>query len=305
MKEIIRTISECDFTPESILRYQEALITGLGNLPIIQIKIDKGRAVYRCRKHTLPFNLFTNESEISYRTDIEKIQSYGRCNTVNSSKFYGSMVSSEIKDGFVTSIFETSALMNEDKDGHEIYTIGMWKAKEDFYIPVIPSFGKNSKENLLTKELNSWYDNIPSEYIDFYKKIGNEFSKKVDWDNNDLYGISAITSEILLKKSDGIAYTSVKANQKSFNVAFNPETFDDKFSLYRVGVGDLLSFNKKAEYRHLYISEVTKGESFKFINVPNKAYRSLDSIIENYEREGVSKKYIISKINHFFSRLEN
>jgi hypothetical protein len=111
MKSINDLIKIFDYSNAHGELLRQNLISELNNLPIITMKFHKGRAVYRCRKHdsTNEKERFYFESDISYRRDIQNIKSIGRCNYFNSSKFYGSITTEEVKKAGSSALFFETA----------------------------------------------------------------------------------------------------------------------------------------------------------------------------------------------------
>ncbi len=301
MKSINDLIKTFDYSNAHGELLQQKLISEANGLPIISMKFLKGRAVYRCRKHdsNSEKKRFYFESDISYRRDIQNIKSIGRCNYFNSSKFYGSITTEELKNvGYTASIFETSKLPRDNEDGYEIYSIGMWTANEDIDLLEINLLEDEINESEKNRERQTAFEihkeNLNDDQRAFYELIGKEMSKKVKSNDNDKYLISALTSEILLQTEIGIVYPSVQTESKGMNVVFNPINFDKYFTLKRVLIGDFFKFKQESLFRNLFICEDASIYPFKYVE--EKSYLTVQQVIEFFADRNISKDYIISKL---------
>lgn len=315
MEQLIETIRKCDFSYHSLSLFEEALLATKAKLPIVEYKIRKGQAVYRCRRMNKTSNIFYFESDISYRKDIANITTFGRANTPRQSVFYGSLTSEELPDGILPTIKETSGMFIEPEDqvwheGYESYTIGMWTAKEDIYVSVIPPAGKFKKQTKLNEQISRAFEEgeknsvtpISPEAKEFYNLMGHEICKDVQPGAHMQYGVTAIFSAYLLSQRIGIAYPSVKTEQQVLNVAFEPQKFDQLFNFERAGVVDLFKFGKDAMIRHLWVAESKNGYPLKYEDVPEKSYVSLDAVIHHFKSKGFSDIQLIGKILDYYNR---
>ncbi|MEY5040572.1 MAG: hypothetical protein RLZZ414_97 [Bacteroidota bacterium] len=274
-------------------------------MPVIFLKLNKGRAIYRCRKNSPPSDLYYFEKDISFRTDLKNINSFGRVNFPQSSKFYGSIskpVKDENIDGYLISVAETSKLFREDLDGFERFTIGMWEFKEDMEAMIIvPDFENQEaikKNEELIQKFNQFKNslNLDDEQIEFIRLIGKEFSKKANINNE--YAISALFGEMMLEKKEinAIAYPSVQAGYSGINVVLNPDTANSNLVLKKVLVADLFKFKKEIFFNHVYFSELENGSPFKWEDIKEPTYTNLNTIIDFFEKQGIDKNYIIHKL---------
>jgi hypothetical protein len=313
MEKLIESIKSCDFSYHSLSKVQEALLSAKAKLPVVEFKIQKGQAVYRCRKMTKTSNIFYFESDISYRKDIANITSFGRANLPNQSVFYGSLTSEEINDGILPSIRETSAMFIEPEDevlheGYESYTVGMWIAKEDTYVNVIPPAGQYKKPSKLNDDIDRAFENgkyqsnTSDEIKEFYSLIGHEMCKDVLPGAHLQYGISAIFSSFLLSQRTGIAYPSVKTDQKVLNVAFTPQKFDELFIFQRAGIVDVFKFGKDAMVRHLWVAESKNGYPLKYEDVPSESFVPLETVVQYFKNKGFNDTALIGKILDYYNR---
>lgn len=280
------------------------------NIFALLITIPKGRAIYRCRRNNPMEELYYFEKDISYRTDLKNIKSIGRANHPFSSKFYGSLTpinkdKSETNnlEGYDLSLFETSEMCRNDGEGIESYTIGMWVLKEDLKAFVVIPDKDNKNLSDLNYELTETYEkfkhelNLTNEQVEFMELIGKEFSKEVKNGESQQYGISSTFAEFMLeKKINAIAYPSVQAKMKGFNIVMNPCTADSYLKLERVVAVDLYKFKTIIQLNHLYISELKNNYPFHWENVPKESYSDIRTIIQQFNSNDIHSSDIISAL---------
>lgn len=315
MEELLHLMETCTYSNEELVRFDELLRSSLGKLPSISMPLVKDRAIYRCRKHTLPFYSFHHEHEISFRTDLENIQQFGRCNVPNTSVFYGSITSGKvIRDGYDISILETTGLhdngdVGSHKEGYELFTFGMWQATRELNIFVVPPSKNHADRSDLNKEIKDQFKGLcdahelSEQHIKFYNLMGDEFAKVVQPNRHMEYGLTSVFSEIILGLPgvDGIAYPSVKAELAGFNAVFNPDIVDTSFELKRVGIGDLFKFKNHFMFRHQKVAEYIKGKPLVYNDAPAKSKISLKEVIENYKKvDDIDEHYIINQLLNYF-----
>jgi hypothetical protein len=316
LNELNRLLTRFNFTHKDLFDFENHIEHTLKKLPASKIKIKKGRAIYRCRKYNLPIkSLFYFESDLSFRTDLGNISSFGRCNVKNDSVFYGSIYSNPnrktsinnkpqmVDPGYMTAIFETTTLLDPPKstkvsEGVEIYGVGMWEATEDLDVFIMPPDeiwqGKSelADELLETHEKNMMQANASKEIREFYNIMGVEFSKYMHDKPNDEYGISALFSANTLRSAGGVAYSSVKMEHNGFNIALTPDTIESKFKFIRAGIGELWKFGKEMYFRFTSESERAQGIPlvYNHIGVPKF---SVEEMIAYYENKGIDRNHIV------------
>lgn len=306
MKKTNEIISEFNYNEAHVEILQRSLIKELGGLPTRQRRIYKGQAIYRCRKQCSIDRLFRSSSDLSYRKDIEKIHQFGRCNFSYSSKFYGSLASPEVDNGYVTAISETSSLFRDDREGCEIYSVGMWIAKENIDLMAVKPPSNRLSESTVQKELRSFFDanllenGLNVHQKDFYELFRNEMIKKVATKENNQYFISSAISEILLQIETGILYPSVQTESKGLNVVFNPFNFDKNFYLHKILVGELFKFKKECLFRNLLICDVAEKDSFEYYYVDKKSYSNKTQVIEFFNKKNITTEHIMKTLNGQF-----
>lgn len=303
MNELLQELTICDYSRESVGRIYDLFRKELKTLPITEMIIKKGRIIYRVRQHETQ-NSFTQhfkEEHIFCRTDLKNILDYGRCNVPLSSAFYGCIRSDEIEEGYVPSIMETTDMYDkpdstEFKEGYERYTLGMWKLTQDIRVMVIPPSGSNIQpskiSDLLLDEFESLVDSVKMsrDHKRLYMLLGREFSKNMVDMPNHHYAISALFSQIVLGANiQGIAFPSVRAYQKAFNIVLLPNFAKQSLELSRAGIIEFFKVKNHGYFRNLYYTDVEKGKPFEFTRVPENTTKSLKDIKDYYRSVGIYK----------------
>ncbi|MHB8260043.1 MAG: hypothetical protein ACYDEC_07215 [Bacteroidia bacterium] len=298
MKSINDIIKSFDYSSAHGELLQQKIKSELNGLPTIAMKFQKERYVFRCRKHDLTNEkkFFYFESDISYRRDIQNIKSIGRCNCSYSSKFYGSIITEEVKEaGYAPSIFETSKLLRDNEDGYEIYSIGVWSANEDIELLEINLLDDESETNRERQAaLKPHKDDLNDDQREFYELIGKEMSKKVKSNENEKYFISALTSEELLKEEIGIVYPPVQTGGKGMNVVFNPINFDKYFTLKSILFGEFFKFKQESFFNNLFICEDASIYPFKYVYA--NSCKTIPEIVNCFAAKNITPDYIISTL---------
>ncbi|WP_324720835.1 hypothetical protein [Salinimicrobium sp. HB62] len=238
LKEIISSIKEADLSKVSYNKLVSAL-TSLQFVPFVTAKLRKGHSIERARINK-PQEIFTTESQISYRTDYSNIMSYGRANVPHFSLFYGAFQSDVIRHPRLVNLLETSEIFrnlekNEVENADFIMTVGKWIIKEDIEV-VEMVFDENSIKNSadirrsyefhlekLTKEHPQHQDQFEL-ILQFFS---NQFAKKEINFHYD-YMISAAYTDMAInwRGHKGITYPSVKTDYQGHNVVLTPFVVD-------------------------------------------------------------------------------
>ena len=183
--------------------------------------------------------------------------------------------------------YETLPFLNiTDSSGYAKVTCGNWFTKEDLnLLAIIPYTQKYEKENFISEMKRSYDANLketPIEYltkasIDFLELISSEFSKNVGIDNDYDYMISAIFTEILIKRNsfDGVFYPSIKSNKTCYNVALSPVNIN-KISLLIAIECSIFKNKERIEFCEDAIALVDEYGNFNWKEMGN----SHQSIIE-------------------------
>ncbi|MBL0048871.1 MAG: hypothetical protein IPP32_12330 [Bacteroidetes bacterium] len=307
MKRTNEIIKSFDYSVNQTEELLSSLSGELRMLPLITTTIAKGQKIFRCRPIRKVSDIPHSESEISYRPDEKEIKTIGRCNWLESSKFYGSIKSGNEDEnnkekkyipGDVTAIAEISDLARNDKDGSEVYAVGVWEAIEDFKLSVLKPPSTISSESLIVTEIRNAYnetfknDNLSDDLIEFLELYGKHMVQKVGPDENEKYMISSLISETLLDFIPGMIYTSVQSDHKGLNVVMNPHDFVKYFALNHVVIGEYFKFKNHATFGAVSVCEDTNVIPFQY-KLPSEKDRLIYSeIIALFIREGISRDYM-------------
>jgi hypothetical protein len=315
LHQLNRLLKRFNFSRKDLVEFEDHIVHTLKNFPASKMKIQKGRAIYRCRKYNLPLeSLFCFESDLSYRIDLSNISDFGRCNVAENSVFYGSTYSPikkngveeklEMKDpGYVTAILETTSLVDSPRstkvsEGVEIYGVGMWEATEDFDVFIMPPNKLWGKESELAKHLleihekNMKYVSASDEIREFYNIMGSEFSKYMHDRPKAEYGISALFSSHTVVSGGGVIYSSVKQEHNGLNIALTPDTIDNKFKFKRAGIAELWKFGKDSHLRFTEVAERNHGIPLVYKKVKDFDF-SVEKMIYYFENKGIDPNHII------------
>lgn len=299
MEKTNELIKSFDYSDRQIDLLMDSLNKEIDYFRYTGFEIKKGTKIFRARKQNNLKKLFSFESELSYRLDVKNIVNFGRCNLEQSSKFYGSPHAVDF-DGDVTVIAETSALSRENIDGCETYSVGMWEAKENVNLFAIKPPFDEKKESVFYKELIREFEiafpRMSNSQQEFYELIGQEFGKKVKKNEGREYAISAAVSEVLTERTNGVVYSSVQTGSRGINIVMNPEKFDNFFKFIGLGVGVLFKFQNHIEFCWEYECRNLEVQPFKYLPVAEVSRTSLTELIYRFERMGINKDYIISKL---------
>lgn len=182
---------------------------------------------------------FKNVSALSYKPQKFN-QIFQRASTPQKTMFYGSIVpeiqgTTEPTTARITILFEISEFVRDTKTIGELdITFSAWEVTEDIDLVSIVHHKGFQRPTQLSNNLQQQFkklisDNpeleIPSLEISAF--LAGEFAKESIGHHTD-YKISAIYSEIVSEKYDGILYPSVRLAGEGINIALKPETVDTK-----------------------------------------------------------------------------
>lgn len=280
-------------------------------LPIMGKKVPIGTQIFRCRPHGNNNDFFYFERDISYRTDLQNIKSFGRGNFPNSSKFYCSISTEEVKEGYVTSIYETSLNLRNNHNGIEFYTVGMWTTQKELEVVAVKPDSLNEHLSKSNEDLVKIFNDYKSkqsfnEYeLEFHELIGKEFTKKVKNGNDNLYAISSAFSESILQntKVDGIIYPAVQTESKGNNIVLNPIKADEFLHLEEVIYGVLYKFGDFSTFNPLKKAELKEGYPFKWKN--DDRTKNNGQVIEFLKKYNITETKIIETLFEQIKRMRN
>lgn len=258
LNSIIATIESTDFSQVSYNKLVTAL-TSLQFVPFVTAKLKKGHTIERARINR-PDEIFTSESQISYRTDYPNIKTYGRANVPNFSLFYGAFESDVIKHPRFMSILETSEIFrnlekNEVENADFVMTVGKWRIKEDIEIVEMVFDEKTIKNSADIKRsyefhLNKLTQELP-EHKEQFEIILRFFSKhfaKKEINSHFDYMISAGYTDMAInwRNHKGLTYPSVKTDYQGHNVVLTPFVVDKFLELEIVAMYRVQKNGKKS-----------------------------------------------------------
>jgi len=233
--EQIRQLDLKDF-PEQKVR---ELLTNLFSekIPIVTTDFNTPKEIERAVNNTDNEPVFNSKKRISYKP-VELNTDFLRASTPGNTMFYASVVpedelsQDEIKYGRIIGASEVVDLLREDKDGERLVTFGKWEVQNTISVMTIFDPNKDYNVNYINK-VRDFYNHQNLSTSDVKKRdevlsfLAEEFSKKVDKNENYKYLISAIASELITNNcSDGILYPSVQSNGYGLCLALHPKVMD-------------------------------------------------------------------------------
>jgi len=219
---------------ESYIYIKNLLNTIEFAIPVVIFK--KGSKFVRCRIHKKENEYFNKVSQISYRTDVENIEYFGRANEPAQSVFYCS------NDDWISYV-ETSEITrnNKDKVSEEV-TTGLWVAIEDIVVVNVLTNNKIRGINKEFDEISKDFEKLIEEQADenaeiikdLFHFLSLEFSQKAENNPNHYKITSAFTNYIFdsVKQADGILYPSTLYTKKGLNFVLKNQTVDKKLKFH-------------------------------------------------------------------------
>lgn len=216
---------------EKIKKILETII-----VPYNVITLNQGQYIFRGRRNENG-EIFTQPKQLTYRTDVDNIENFGRANEPHQTIFYGA-------NNTETALLETSSLFNDSKVnlGVEEISLGRWYVRKTINLLGIINY-KATKANSIVKNLQEEANRHPfnshiTQYILAF--FSNEFSRNARGKMH-LYKIScAYFNHVVRKLYDegimGVAYPSVQNEYKGLNVALIPEAVDNFMVMDMVGI---------------------------------------------------------------------
>ncbi len=209
------------------------------------IYLPKGFAVYRARVN-LPGVLFHNETDISYRPDLENIKDFGRTNKPGQPIFYASTDPD-------TALYEVSRIRKEeDQDiGKHHITVGLWVLTKRLHLLQFVHHSEASQRNPEVRDQYQHQDSIfRSLESDVYERVdrilryfSDEFAKPATIHHEykiscAIYDLDIEMGNLPRAKRDlgfsGALYPSVRNNLRGLNISLEPNAVDDALELNKV-----------------------------------------------------------------------
>lgn len=197
-------------------------------VPHLEYKPNK---LIRYRRHIKGEIFFEHSYELSYRTDIMNINSFGRANEPGQGLFYcNDDGNQETGISEAVSIFRGNTQSQE-----EILTIGAWDLKKPLSLVMILPTEENSGKNSEFDKMKEFYNSFEKskEFEDlkkFNEFLANEFTLDLEKHRSN-YKITCAFSNYIKEKFpeiDGIIYASVKSEFNGINIVLWPEVVDEK-----------------------------------------------------------------------------
>lgn len=293
----LEKLKDTDFSKISYQKIISIIKNEIVIIPISIAKIHEGYSIYRARINNND-EIFTSENEISYRTDYQNLNKYGRANIPHQSMFYGAFQSTEVEYPRIVNLFELSELFRNpnDLDGEVTLTIGKWRIKKEFQaIEMVFSKG-NVQNNEDIKNAFEYQRNLMvkayPEQINQIEKVleyfSDEFAKK-EINNHFDYMITAGYTNLALGQNgylQGVTYPSVRMDYKANNIAIFPETVEHFLELEMVSMFKVYKKGKEAFMDNIAIA-VDLGNynsNFKWIDIQGKSIEEIDAIRKEYGR---------------------
>lgn len=294
VNKVIEELSQLPLEKGSELKVKELLqklfLDGVG---LIMRYLHQGETIIRSRINNCEKS-FSCANELTY-VPQHKNKEYQRASTPNQTMFYGTINVDDkqpSRESQLISLVENCKwLVDENSNGFQVITSGIWKVKKDIpYILIIPKEDFLKCNPKLQEEVNGFNEfmrqRTPAEQdrtICVSNFIGEQF-KKMNTDNNPYnYLISAIFTELIIKKDNihGVAYTSAMVEKKQgLNVAITPEIVDDALELDKVVECTIYKYKEQIKLDHEKQAQLSPNEiCFDLQPVPPESHCGRERIL--------------------------
>lgn len=249
IRSAINQLETTDLSKVSFERILEMIHRDMKQaIPLTTITVKKGNFIQRARINGIQ-DLYSSESEISYRTDIANIVKYGRANMPYQTVFYGALPSDKIEEPTMTLLYELDEQLRIGIDtgliGGYYLTVGQWEIMENLQLVclVMNNAVSDSQPEInwikdaFINDINQIYPER-AEDIHFVAKFFSDQFAKTQINTHEDYKISAAFAKIAMSdpKREGILYPSVRAGYEAMNIALPPNVVESKLRLNAVGV---------------------------------------------------------------------
>ncbi|MCF8408125.1 MAG: hypothetical protein K9G36_04055 [Crocinitomicaceae bacterium] len=236
LEKILNKYQEINLKGVSYPKLFSQIYKDLRFIPFTTSILKKDSVIERARINKND-EIFFSEREISYRTDIEKVTTFGRANSPYKSLFYGSIVSEKIQNPRIVNLIETEETfrVKSNVEIELIYTVGKWRLLDEIEVAEIVFSKKVREQNKKTKEAFEFYvENLKKDYpedYEYYIRVldffSDQFSKK-EINCDDDYKFSVIYMDLALEKGlHGIIYPSVRTEYLGNNIALPISVVDE------------------------------------------------------------------------------
>lgn len=262
-RRILDEIANIDLNAAAAAEQIRKKLLELGKVGVILTTLHAGKRIIRARpSEEKPFK---NVSELSYKPQ-QYNKTFQRASTLQRTMFYGSIVPeiasiNEPQTARITTLFELSEFVrNQETVGEEDITFSVWEVKDDIELISLVHHKSFERPPKLLVELQKKFEAFAESYPEqagptkeVSEFLGNEFAKTPIKSHYD-YMISAIYSDIVSSRFDGILYPSVRLAGEGINIAVKPETIEAKISfigasectVYKNGKSVLLGNNTQS-----------------------------------------------------------
>lgn len=209
----------------------------LGKFGVIITTLHKGKKIIRARISEK--ESFKKISQLSFKPQEFNL-TYQRASTPKQTMFYGSIVpeiagKTEPETARITILFELSDFIRTtETKGEQRITFSDWEVTEDIELVSLVHHKRFDRPTELSKKLQAEFEEFTKQQPDLEKPtleiseyLAQEFAK-TDIPDHLHYMISALYSEIVCSKFDGILYPSVRLAGEGINVAIKPESVTSK-----------------------------------------------------------------------------
>jgi hypothetical protein len=246
-------------------------------LPVLITEVRVGNYIERIRINK-EGEIFTSKKELSYRTDLENIKTFGRANSPGSSMFYGAVISSPIQLPRIVALAETDELLRSQEKGTVdkdlIMTVSKWHITKNMRlaemvfkkdrIPTTPEIEKAYNFHLKAFRENMAEEEVQKliSILEFYSE---EFARSTICSDTD-YKISAAYAESAFKNGrvQGIIYPSVRTDYEDSNVALLPATVEHHLQFEEALIIHVQIKGKKVFLDNLYRTGVVAADATDF-----------------------------------------
>jgi len=301
LRNILKGLSELDLNAVSYDEVMKIINSELV-LPVLVTEIHKGHYIERIRINK-PDQIFTSKNELSYRTDLENIKTFGRANSPGKSMFYGSVISSPIPLPRIVALSETDELLRSREKGTVdkdiVMTVSKWRINENISlaemvfkkdrIPTTPEI-----EKAYNFHLALFRESMPEEEVqklisilEFYSE---EFAKPEIARDCD-YKISAAYAESAFNNGSvqGIIYPSVRTDYEGSNVALLPKTVDECLQFEEAIITLVQIRGKKVFLDNLYRTGLVDVDQLKWYEMEQASQKVKDDFFNGNSWQNIKE----------------
>jgi len=250
-RDALDELRKFDFSTEDSDYIYQRLIN-LGRIGVIVTSLSRGKKIIRARLSEEAS--FTTISKLSFKPSQHNI-TYQRASTPRNTMFYGSIVpevlgNTEPTTARIPIIFELSEFVrNDDTIGEQDITFSAWEVQDTIELISLVHHKRFVRPTELTRQLQEQFEhfvgedqNLRNQSLAISEYLAYEFAKS-EIPHHLHYMISAIFSEIICQRFDGVLYPSVRLAGEGINVAIKPQTVNDK--LRSLGASECTVYKNK------------------------------------------------------------